>query len=181
MTGRPYKQVFLSLITIVYVLITAFWLAPDTELKKRIVEPVRPFWLFWHLDQSWALFSPVIRHINYHTVGLVTLKDGSKMIWELPRMDKLDVVRRFQHEKFRKWGIDSLPWPDHKEFWPYLARYVGKRVYNKENPPVQFSLLLYWTNIPPPTPEQFVLKDKLPKHSTPNHVFTYRYTEEDFR
>jgi hypothetical protein len=179
------KEAFLSLVSISFLFITAFWLAPDKEpfgtLKKRVTDPIRPFWLFWGLEQNWALFSPVIREINYHTIGVVTLKDGSKLIWEPPRMDKLDLLQRFRQEKFRKWGVDSLPWKPHKEFWPYIARYVGRQVYNKQNPPTQFTLLLYWTKIPPPTDTEFVSKSKLPEHTVCNHVFTYVYNDEDLR
>ncbi len=179
------KEAFLSVVSISFVFITAFWLAPDKEaigaLKKRIIDPIRIFWLFWGLEQNWALFSPTIREINYHTIGVVTLKDGSKLIWEPPRMDKLNLVERFRQEKFRKWGVDSLPWKPHKQFWPFMARYVGRQVYNKQNPPVQFSLLLFWTKIPPPTPTEFVSKSKLPEHTTCNHIFTYVFRDEDWR
>lgn len=186
MLSKPIlKEVILSTVTITWVLITAFWLVPDKDdvgiLRKRIVGPVQMFWLFWGLEQSWALFSPTIRDMNYHTVGVVTLKDGSKLIWEPPRMDKLDIWERFQKEKYRKWGVDSLPWKPFKEFWPYMARYVGRQVQNQENPPVQFSLLLYWTKIPPPTETEFVSKSKLPAHTNCSNVFTYVYRKEDLR
>lgn len=183
--SKPWEEVFLSVVTLTFLFFTGFWLIPDKDqvgtLRKHVIEPVRSFILFWGLEQSWALFSPRIRDINYHTAGLVTFEDGSKYIWEPPRMDKLNLVERFRLEKFRKWGVDSLPWDTHKEYWPYLARFVGRQVYNKDNPPVQFSLMLFWAKIPPPTKEEFVSKEKLPAHTLSNHIFTYNYSEEDFR
>jgi len=186
MAQKPYKEIFLSLVTLAFIFFTTFWLIPEKDssfgpLKKQIIDPIRTFWLFWGLDQNWALFSPTIKEMNYHTVAFVSLKDGTNELWEVPRMDKLDLIERFRQEKFRKWGIDSLPWKDHKSYWPYIARYVGRKVYKKENPPVRFSLLLFWTKIPKPNPTTFVKRNELPKHTSVNHLFTYQYAETDFQ
>ena len=104
------KEVLLSLLAVGYFFLAIVWLLPDSQTKKRIMEPVRPAFLFWGLNQHWALFSPTIRNINYHTVAIVTRKNGMKTMWEAPRMDKLDAWSKFQKEKYRKWSIDSLPW-----------------------------------------------------------------------
>lgn len=178
------KEIFLSGVTVVFLLVTALWLTPDKaatgELKKKIIEPIKIFWLFWGLEQNWALFSPVIKDMNYHTVGVITREDHSNEIWEFPRMDKLDLFNRFRLEKYRKWSIDSLPWPHHKEFWPYIARYVGRLNYRKDNPPVKFTLLLFWTKIPSPT-TSFTKRAELPAHTSVNHVFTYEFSPEDYQ
>jgi hypothetical protein len=179
-----FKEIGLSVVTLTFLIITGFWLSPDkapsTPLKKQIVEPIKVFWLFWGLEQNWALFSPVIKDINYHTVGVITRQDGSNEIWEFPRMDKLDLFTKFRLEKYRKWSIDSLPWPDHKQFWPYIARYIGRQTYRQDNPPVKFALLLFWTKIPPPA-TAFTERAKLPPHTKCNNVFTYEFSKEDFQ
>ncbi|MBX3135325.1 hypothetical protein KF707_03745 [Candidatus Obscuribacterales bacterium] len=181
---RRFFEVLQTIATIIFLVVTAFWLTPDKApsavLKQVIVNPIKTFWLFWGLEQNWALFSPIIKDINYHTVGIITRQDGSNEIWEAPRMDKLDLLERFRQEKYRKWSIDSLPWPDHKEFWPYIARYVGRQKYRADNPPAKFTLLLFWTKIPPPL-TSFTSRGKLPPHTSCNNVFTYEYSAEDFR
>lgn len=181
---RTFRETSQSIFTIVFIFITALWLSPDkaptTVIKKTIVEPIKVFWLFWGLEQNWALFSPVIKDINYHTVGVLTRRDGSNEIWEVPRMDKLNLLERFRLEKYRKWSIDSLPWPDHKQFWPYIARYVGRQKFTEKNPPAKLTLLLFWTKIPSPL-TSFTNRSELPPHTSCNNVFTYEYTSEDFR
>ncbi|MBX9696251.1 MAG: hypothetical protein K2Z81_27940, partial [Cyanobacteria bacterium] len=163
------------------IVINGFWLLPESEPKRRVVEPIKVLWLFFRLDQNWSLFSPVIRNINYHTVAVVTYRDGFKRIWELPRMERLNWIDKFRKEKFRKWSVDSLPWEDHKEFWPYFARYVGRELYNAENPPAEFSLCLFWAPIPAPKETDMVMREKLPVHTKFTHVFTYKYQPEDFK
>lgn len=173
------RQIFLSMVTIVYIIVNGFWLTPKSELRSRITDPFKDFWLFWGLHQSWALFSPTIKDINYHVIAIVTYENGYKRIWEPPRMDKLDLVTKFQKEKFRKWTIDSLPWPEHKKFWPDIARYIGRELYTKENPPKELSLCLLWSKIPHPVDNK-PLKP-LPDHTRFNTVFTYKYVSEDFQ
>lgn len=181
---RTFREIAQTIFTIIFISITALWLSPDkapsSVLKKNIIEPIKVFWLFWGLEQNWALFSPTIKDINYHTVGVLTRQDGSNEIWEVPRMDKLDLLERFRLEKYRKWSIDSLPWPDHKQFWPYIARYVGRQKFRADNPPVKLTLLLFWTKIPSPH-TSFTKRTQLPPHTSCNNIFTYEYSSEDFR
>jgi hypothetical protein len=102
------------------------------------------------------------------------------MLWEAPRMEKLSLMDRFRLEKFRKWGVDSLPWADFKEFWPDFARYLGHQYYDPGNKPVFLSLCLYWSDIPPPESASNS-RSKLPEHTKFTTQFTYRYVPEDFK
>ncbi|HMY04476.1 MAG TPA: hypothetical protein PKA48_14020 [Candidatus Obscuribacter sp.] len=171
-------EVALSLAILTYLFYQITWLCEDSELKKRILEPVRQTWLFWGLDENWRLFSPVIKDINFHTLAVITFEDGTKKLWELPRMKRLNYIERFKDEKYRKWCVDSLPWPDYKEFYPDFARYVGRKFYNPANKPASLTLLLYWIEIPDPK-TKFTPVAALPEHSKMNTVFYYRYKPED--
>jgi hypothetical protein len=166
----------------IYLFFTIAWLSPEGELRTRLIEPVKNFWMFWGLDQNWRLFSPVIKDINFHTVAVITFEDGYRLSWELPRMKRLNYLERFRDEKYRKWCVDSLPWPDYKEFWPDFARYVGRKFYNKANKPVSVALQLYWIEIPKPDAKgngEIVAAGALPEHTHMNTVFFYQYRPED--
>ena len=186
--GKPTEpgQIALSALIAVYLFFTISWLSPESEARTRIVEPIKQFWLFWGLDQNWRLFSPVIKNINFHTVAVITFEDGYRLNWELPRMKRLDYFQRFRDEKYRKWTIDSLPWPDYKPFWPDFARYVGRKFYNPVNKPVSLTLQLYWIEIPKPETKglgnivaPIVPAGALPEHTKMNTVFFYRYQPGD--
>jgi hypothetical protein len=97
-------------------------------------------------------------------------------------MKRLNYIERFRDEKYRKWCVDSLPWPDYKEFWPDFARYTGRKFYNKANKPVSLSLQLYWIEIPKPGSGpngNAVPAGALPEHTKMNTVLFYRYRPED--
>lgn len=179
--SQPTIELILSIVSIAYIFFALLWLSPDSGIKKAVLAPANLLLLYWRLDQNWALFSPTIRDINYHTVAIVTFEDGTKAVWEPPRMDKLSLWERFQKEKFRKLDIDSLPWPDYKKYWPDFARYVGRKLYNGRNKPLSLSLNNFWIEIPRPTKDHCVSRDQLPSHSKLNNVFYYRYSAEELK
>ena len=180
----------LSVLIACYLFFTITWLTPESEMRTRTLEPVKQFWLFWGLDQNWRLFSPVIKDINFHTMAVMTFEDGYRLSWELPRMKRLNYVERLRDEKYRKWCVDSLPWPDYKEFWPDFARYTGRKFYNKANKPVSLSLQLFWIEIPRPggtaghkkgemIDDKIVPASALPEHTKMNTVLFYQFRPED--
>lgn len=172
-------QIALSLATALYFFLVIAFLRPTTQWSKRLKDEVSWFWNYWRLDQNWALFSPEIRAINYHTTTVITFEDGTRTIWELPRASKLSLASRFKDEKWRKWAVDSLPWDDYKEFWPDLARYVGRKFYCPTNKPMAMALDLWWIDIPPASVNQ--PQTNLPLHSKYCCVFEYRYSPQDFQ
>ena len=99
-------------------------------------------------------------------------------------MSRLNYFERFRDEKFRKLCVDSLPWPDYKEFWPDFAKYMGRKFYNKANKPVSLSLQLFWIDIPKPDSRKdgsIVPVSALPEHTNINTVLFYRYSGADLQ
>lgn len=173
-------QIVVGACTAIYFVLVLVHLCPKSEWRTRLLEPIDGFWNYCRLDQNWALFSPTIRGMNYHTMAILTFADGTKMIYEPPRMNKLSIEAKWRDEKWRKLSIDSLPWEDFKNFWPDFARYLGRQYYNPENKPVAMTLLLWWIELPLPT-KQIVPQTQLPRHSNSNLIFEYHYAPEDFR
>lgn len=172
------REILLSSTIALYLGVQIAWLMPESLARTAVISPIKQLWQFWGLDQNWRLFSPEIKNINFHTVAVITYADGMKLNWELPRMKRLNYWERFRDEKYRKWCVDSLPWPDYKEFWPDFARYAGRKFYKADNKPVSLSLVLYWIDIPKPT-DKIVPVAALPEHTKMNTVFYYRYKPED--
>lgn len=171
-------QTVVSLLTIGYFVYVIAWLTPESEPRSRIIKPMEFFWNYWRLDQNWRLFSPEIRGISYHTSCRLTFEDGTNANYELPQNLRLSMAERFRTEKWRKWGIDSLPWPDYKQFWPDFARFVGRRFYREDNKPVSMSFYLHWADMYPPADRS---RSDLEYHYKISPIFMYRYTPEDFR
>lgn len=174
------SEVLISVFVCLYFLTVLVWLTPESVFKSRYFSQLYNPWLFFGLSQSWALFSPNIREINYYPSAIITFQDGSKTLWEPPLMDKLTLIERFQKEKFRKWSIDSLPWPRFDNYREDFARYVGRQVYNPANKPVSIALNLRWIEIPKPI-EPLLGQGDLPPKTKFNTTFCYLYKGEDFQ
>ena len=173
------KEILLSICFAWYIAMSIIWLLPTSEPKTRIMNTAGIWWNYWGLNNNWSLFSPEIRGINLHVSAVLTFADGSKLLWQAPRMDKLGLLDRFYYEKFRKLIIDSLPWPNYQAFWFDAARYVGRKFYCAQNEPTWFSLQLNWVEIPKPEGE-LVDRNALPEHTKIYTVYSYKYTREDF-
>lgn len=173
-------KIGLSVFTLCYWFYAITWVSPESDLRDRILEPTKQTMLFFGLDQNWKLFSPDIRDINYHPLAVITFADGTRVCWQPPQINQKDLWLKFKDEKFRKWSIDSLPWPDYKEFWPDFARFVGRQYQEDGRKPVSLSLLLFWTKIPDPK-TNFCPVEKLPKHTSPSLVFYYLYQPGDLK
>lgn len=172
-------QIVVSIITALYFFIVIIHLSPGGEYRKRITESAWLFWNYWRLDQNWNLFSPVIRDMNHHMIATVTFADGTKTVVELPRNNKLGLAGKMKDEMWRKWAGDSVPFPNYKEFRPDLARYIGRRLYRPDNPPVTLTLTWFFIKIPEPSAN--VAQDRLPHHTNTGAIFEYRFQPEDFK
>jgi hypothetical protein len=122
-----------------------------------------------------------MRTINVHMNAVITFSDGSTKIYEFPRMEKLDLAGRFQKEKMRKLCEDVLPWAGFEEFLPAVARYIARANLNPDNPPIMVTISHNWTNMPPPDPKHWVMRDHWPPHGHHYTNLIYVVPEQDLR
>lgn len=174
-------QIIVSIPTFLYFFILlTYMLAPDVEWRSRVTSSVDFWWYFWRQDQNWNLFSPVIRNLNHHEAAIITLQDGTKTIYEMPRNTKFGLNTKMRDEWWRKWSSDSLAFVSYRQLRPDLAKYIGRRFNNPTDPPQTFSLTFYTYNFPPPT-EKIYSQTNLPPHSSYSPVCDYEYKPEDFK
>lgn len=174
------REIFLSLAIFGYLGITFIYLSPETSAKTFLLKPVRDIWLFCGFEQSWALFAPTVRDLNFYPTAVITFEDGTKAIWEPVRMDTLNSIEQIRYEKFRKWSIDTLIWTTFANYWPDTARYVASLYYDPNNKPVSFALNLHWAHMQPPV-EPLSSHRRLPQRDGFNSMFCYKFTEDDLK
>ncbi len=168
----------ISFVVIVYSVSAIAYISPPSALRDTIVEKESSWWQFFGFDQRWALFAPSIRTVNFDVVCLITYNDGAMSLWQPPRVELMSLLERYQKDKFRKWGMDSLPGSRYQECWPDFSRYVG-RLHTKAGcaKPVSVMLMMYSHAVPKPS-LHVKLKD-LPEHTDYKTVFYYRLKPED--
>lgn len=174
------REIFLSIAISVYLGMTLLYLSPDTNARTILLKPFREAWLFCGFEQSWSLFSPSVRDLNFYPSSIITFQDGTKAVWEPYRMDTLNAIGQLRYEKYRKWSIDTLPWKPFANFWPDTARYVASLYYDPNNKPVSFTLNLHYAHTQPPV-EPVHAHRALPHRDGFNNMFSYKYTEDDLK
>lgn len=129
------------------------WCVPlQSPLLSRIRSGMLPYMRWIGLFQSWDMFAPNPSNLNNYVGALVKFRDGSSRLWNFPRMENLGYVDRYFKERYRKYANDNLRLDADSALWPDAARYIARVNNQPSNPPVQVSLIRYWSVIPPPGP-----------------------------
>ena len=149
------------------------WISPEGPLKAAILPYISPIVAATGIGQSWSVFSPDVREANYHETALITYKDGLLKLYEFPRMQKLDYLKRFRDEKFRKLFFDCMPWPEYKQFLPDFAQYVADCNESPSNPPQMISLIHHNCRTPEPDPDHWISRSDLPEHTVQHTYYVY--------
>src|SRR5262249_34338144 len=150
-----------------------------SPLRDRIVKPIFTVWTGFGLTQDWKLFCPKIRDLNFHCAAIISYADGINEVWEPTRFDTVSVPEKFLGDRMRKWCVDCLPWPDHKEYWAGLCRYLVRSHQAEANAPTNVSLHYRWIAIPPP--DHFTPRSQLPFHTNFWHTFFYSTESQDIK
>lgn len=176
MSSHGNRKSAISIFCLSYLLATLIWLCPPCPTRDCLVDTYGTLYNFVGLNQGWSVFAPRLRNINFHSTAIITYSDGTTELWEIPRMNKLTYWERFQKEKWRKWGSDTMPWPNYAALWPDVARFIARQHRNPTNPPKQVSLNLHWIEIPAECP-----RDALPEHTKFYTFYVYHVSPEDLK
>jgi len=160
-SSKSYKFIsFLSinLFILSYFVIAIFWLWGHnfTPIKGEdaqsafITKTLLPLVTLFGLEQNWGVFSPNVRTDNHHTLVLITLQNGFIKLCEMPRLEKMNILEKFERERFRKMFNDNLPYGKADALLPSLSRFLANAAYSKYSPPARISYLLINLPIPPP-------------------------------
>lgn len=173
-------EIVLSTASVMYIVCTVFWILPDCALRTKLISPYKVFWDFSGLHQRWVMFGAMHDVKNLHLTATIVYQDGMILFWEPPRSDILSNFDKFRLERFRKWDDDWIPFDKYKNYWPDLALYVARFHSQAGNRPVSFSLHMHSYAIP--LPERGLIKRScLPEHTEYSTIFTYHYSDQDFK
>jgi hypothetical protein len=174
------RRIAISLFILTYLTLVEIWVGPTSGyIGDKLQNIIRPVVVFSGLDQQWTLFSPVIRNINFHSTAVITFQDGSTKLYEWPRMEKLSFFDRWRFEKMRKFMNDCMPWPEYRDFWPALARFLTRANLNPKNQPTYVSLAYNFVEIP--TFGNWTDRYHLPEHIHRVNWFVYKVIPKDLQ
>ena len=139
----------ISIFILVHIYIMAAWGLPGSSFRTGLVQPVQDYVIQTGLWHSWDMFSPDPLSVNFRVEAEITYADGSKGIWEFPRMEEFGMWQRFQKERYRKWR-ERVRQDAFGTVWTDTTRYIARLHNNPTNPPKRIALIRRWEPITPP-------------------------------
>jgi hypothetical protein len=156
--AASFNYCLISLFIIAYFFCSAAWrwltapggLGPSGAVPTRLKHWLTPITTLSGLEQCWAFFSPNIDSENSYTLIVVTLQNGLLKLVELPRLEKLNLLQKFEKEKYRKLFNDNMPKSAYASIRPDIARFYSRANSEPHNKPLRAAFFLISTPIPPP-------------------------------
>lgn len=170
---------FLSLATIVGTGELPFF---SEAVKKKLINLGAPI----GMKQAWRVFAPELRTVNWHTLCLIELADGTIKAKEFPRMEKLSQLERFRQEKKRSVLGERIAHAAYKDFKPSIARFYARSNDDSGNRPVRITFVFASAPMPPLETSDskkpaWIYRDHLPEHINKQVYFSYAVQSQDLR
>jgi hypothetical protein len=158
-------------------------LDPKNQLGKDIIARLFPIVGLLGLEQNWSLFSPNVRTHNIYNLVVITFENGLLRLFELPRMEKLSIVKKFEQERFRKLFNDNFATLNFTSIRPAFSRFLTRGFYKKSNPPIRISYFLVSEPILPPTSIFNQSQQQQNKYSSSSieNYYVYGISSNDYR
>jgi hypothetical protein len=160
-----------------YLLFLAVYMLPSNPVRDALLAPVLPAARFIGLEEKWNVY-PSVATSNTRLHAYLTCADGSTTIVELWEPDRMEPWQRFRYQKVIKLFHMYGPSPADKLFWRDICKYVVRsHSFWQSNPPKTVTLVLRWSDIPPPS--QFVAVSAVPRRVNSLTLCTYEVQPED--
>lgn len=109
------RQLVLSVVTFVYLLSTIC--LQYKSCQKAVPFLSRPF-AFFGLLQHWGFFAPT-PDAAHSIVGVITLDNGAKILWEPPHPSSQDSAHKAQLNRYVKWETEMVV---DRSYFPLLSK-----------------------------------------------------------
>jgi hypothetical protein len=160
-----------------YFLFVILWCCGQTPGLQSILPALRQVMTTAGLKQNWALFGPKTSFTNMHHLAKVRFADGTVKLYEWPRVDNVDLLKKGDYEPYSKLFTDNLPNNYGVCLRVSVARFVARANINPENQPRLITLIDVVSQIPDAF--LFYHKPVLPPHTQIRATYVYQVQEKD--
>lgn len=130
----------------------------EYTLFRRIYDKVDIYHNFFSIYQDWVMFSPDPANLDAYLTAEVVFDDGSKDQYTFPRTTDMVWIDKYLYgERYRKIVEESIRRDDHSFLWPDAAKFVLRKVKerNFHKIPLKVYLTRHWSITPNPK-EKFI-------------------------
>lgn len=152
----------------------ALVLSPPFPSRQTLLRPFLPYLFASGLFQGTGVFVPRPHVYNIYFTADIIYADGSKDEWKNVRMEDLNLLERFQKERFRKWSRQNMDTPYPLKWWPETAAYLARLHLKNGKTPIEVRLIRHRTDTAPPGADE--------QSETVHDVFyVHKVSPEDLR
>jgi len=152
------------------------WISPPFPFYWSMVSLIRPYVCYFGFWNQWQMFAHP-KNWNIYLTANAQLDNGKTVVWDFPRMEKLDFVTRAFKERYREWAHEYVN-EGHGPFTrPEACRFIARQVYNVGHRPVQIQLIRHWSWIQPPPG----FGKSQPEGNFQYTFYTYNVSQEDLQ
>jgi hypothetical protein len=168
------REPLVSAFIVLNVVAIALVLSPAFPSRQILLTPFLPYLFATGLFQGSGVFVPRPHVYNIYLTAEIIYSDGSKEDWKNVRMEELNLMERFQKERFRKWSRQNMDTPKPLKWWPETAAYLARLHQRNGKTPVEIRLVRHRTDTTPPGSNE--------QRQTIHDVFyVHKVTPEDLR
>lgn len=139
----------ISLFVLFHTAALVLWITPPFPLYWSILPLVQPYVRYFGFWNQWQMFAHPKTWTMYLTAN-VTVADGRVIVWNFPRMEKMDYVERAVKGHYREWAHEYVNEDAYPLVRPEACIFIARDVHNATTQPVSVQLVRHWTWIQPP-------------------------------
>lgn len=166
------RKPILSIFIVYNILGLALLLSPQNVLRQSFLPSFLPYLYATGLFQGRGVFVPRPHTYEIKFTAQINFTDGSSASWNCVNMEDLNVLERFQKEKYRKWARQNMDTNTPLKWWPETAIYLARIHHTKSKVPAEVFLIRHRTDTPPP-------ESKQPAVSTHEIFYRQKISAED--
>jgi hypothetical protein len=164
-------------VVVCYFILVVSWCCGESPVVQRFEPALLQVMSTLGLKQNWALFGPKTTFNNMHHLAKIRFADGTVKLYEWPRVDNVDLLKKGDYEPYSKLLTDNLPNRSNECLRVSVARFVARANINPANQPRLITLIDVVSQIPDPF--LFYNKPVLPPHTKIQASFVYQVQEKD--
>ena len=147
--SSPAGRIAISLFLVFTIFSVVVWNLPDSEVKRKSLEVVRPYITLTSLDQNWGVFSPDPRRITIDIEARVRYADGGEQTLHIPRGN--DFYGGYWDYRWWKWA-EWIRQNSQDELWKPAALWFARKAATDGRRATQVTLVRRWYDLLPPGP-----------------------------
>lgn len=146
------KLVISTFLVFNFLIMMRIHLPLNSKIFSTMYEPIDHYLSFFTLYQTWNMYSPNPSKTNVYLTAEVEFDDGSKDIYEFPRVDRMSLLEKYSGGERLRVMTESIRVDKNSKLWKDASKFALRKLreshYTKI--PLKVDLYRHWNITPSP-------------------------------